>query len=69
MQYTLSSSSPLSASAVNSFITDKKAVNVLPDPVGDETSILFPLCISGIACFCAGVKSSKLFSNHSLTYG
>ena len=45
----------------------KNAVKVFPDPVGDETSMFFPLCISGIACFCAGVKSSKLFSNHSLT--
>ena len=69
MQYTLSSSSPLSARVVSSLITDRKAVSVLPEPVGDETSMFFPFCISGIDCFCAGVKSSKLFLNHSRTNG
>ena len=39
MQYTLSSSSPFSARVVSSLITDKNAVNVFPDPVGEDMRI------------------------------
>ena len=39
MQYTLSSSSSFSAKPVNSLIMDKNAVNVFPEPVGEETKM------------------------------
>ena len=32
-------------------MTDRNAVSVFPDPVGDDTSMLFPFCISGMDCF------------------
>jgi len=64
MQYTLSSNWSFCARVVSSLITDRNAVKVFPDPVGDEISILFFLWMSMIDCFCAGVKSWNCELNH-----
>ena len=42
----------------------RKAVKVLPEPVGLETSTFSLLCISGTAIDCGGVRSSNFELNH-----
>src|SRR3990167_7236526 len=69
MQYTLSSNSPFSDKVISSFMTDKKAVRVLPLPVGAETKILFLLSISFTAKVCGGEKFLNFFLNQSRVIG
>ena len=46
-----------------------KAVRVLPDPVGDETSTLFLSWMTGMAIDCGSVRAVNLSLNHLETRG
>ena len=47
----------------------RKAVSVLPEPVGAATRVSRPLAIAGQAAICASVGAGKLRANHAATAG
>ena len=48
---------------------DKNAVNVLPLPVGAQTSVCWPLRMAGQPRICGGVGAGNEAANHSRTAG
>src|SRR5689334_14698181 len=50
-------------------MAQRKAVSVLPLPVGAATSTFFPAAIAGHACFCTSVAEGNERSNQVLTAG
>ena len=50
-------------------MAQRKAVKVLPEPVGAATSTSSPRAIAGHACACAGVGAGKVWQNHAATAG
>jgi hypothetical protein len=57
------------ASCTSESIAARKAVSVLPEPVGAATSVCRPALICGHACACAAVGAGKVASNHAETAG
>src|SRR2546427_11856745 len=53
----------------SSLITDRKAVRVFPDPVGEEISTLFRAWISGTANAWGSVRVGNFEPNQSRTRG
>ena len=62
-------SSPEMALLTRSSIIERKAVRVLPEPVGEQSKRWPPSKIVGMARFCGSVKSSNLSMNQFLTGG
>src|SRR5262245_40403671 len=60
-------SSPCCSRRASSFKTDKKAARVLPVPVGEMINTFLPASIFGQAASWAGVGSSKVLANQSVT--
>ena len=50
-------------------MADRKAVRVLPLPVGAQMSVCRPSAMGGQPCTWAGVGSGKDVANHSRTAG
>src|SRR5258707_3218970 len=60
---------PHSAGSLSRSSADRKAANVLPEPVGADSSTCSARAIAGQACVCACVGSPKADSNHFSTWG
>ena len=66
-QYTLCSKVPSKAWRTRLSMIVRKAVRVLPEPVGEQSSKWSPFIIDGIANFCGSVKSGNLSLNQLRT--